>query len=210
MSHHTWIHKLARVTIVRPLVGTRVTPNHLTTLRVIFGVGAAGLLIVGDSFFSNLGAIAFLASMLLDRADGDYARLSGQTSPQGHMYDLISDTICNALIFVGLGIGLRGSDYGNDSILMGLGAGVAVSIILMLVIRIEKLKGARAAEVGNLFGFDADDAMLLVPIAILLGWSEPLLLAASIGAPAFVVIFVLLFWSKLRSAPQDNFDTDHK
>lgn len=210
MSHHTWIHKLARVTIVRPLVGTRVTPNHLTTLRAFFGIGAAGMLAVGDSFYSNLGAIAFLASMLLDRADGDYARLSGQTSPQGHMYDLISDTICNALIFVGLGVGLRGSDYGNSSILMGLGAGAAVSIILMLVIRIEKLEGARAAEVGNLFGFDADDAMLLVPIAILLGWSEPLLLAASIGAPAFVVIFVLLFWSKLRSAPQDNLDTDHK
>lgn len=194
MSHHTWIHKLARVTIVRPLVGTRVTPNHLTTTRVIVGVGAAGALAVEQPVY---GAIAFMVSMLLDRADGDYARLTGQTSPAGHKYDLISDTFCNALIFIGLGIGLRDSNYGSSAVLMGVLAGAAVAAILMLVIRIERLQGLRAAEIGNGFGFDADDAMLLVPLAILFGWSEPLLLAAAIGAPAFAVFFALLFRSKL-------------
>lgn len=210
MSHHTWIHKLARVTIVRPLVGTRVTPNHLTMLRLIVGMGAAGMLAVGQDTYVSIGAIAFLVSMLLDRADGDYARLTGQTSPQGHKYDLIADTLCNAAIFIGLGVGLRDDGYGVNAIMMGIIAGLAVSIILILVFRIEKLRGPRAAEIGNLFGFDADDAMLLVPIAILLGWSEPLLLAASIGAPVFTMIFVLLFWAKLRSAPSEEVPPSNK
>ena len=210
MSHHTWIHKLARVTIVRPLVGSSVRPNHITTLRMIVGITAAGALAVGQDNATIFGAIAFLISMLLDRADGDYARLTGQTSPQGHKYDLISDTVCNAAIFVGLGIGLRESEYGVSALLMGAVAGAAVAVILMLVIRIERLQGPRTAEIGNRLGFDADDAMLLVPIAILLGWSEPLLLAACVGAPAFAVVFVLLFRSKLRSPSTDGAEVSNK
>ena len=36
MSHHTWLHRIVRPA-VRPLVGTAVTPNHLTALRLITG-----------------------------------------------------------------------------------------------------------------------------------------------------------------------------
>lgn len=194
---------------MRPLVGSRVTPNHLTTARVVVGLGAAAALAVGQPDFSVYGAVAFMVSMLLDRADGDYARLTGQTSPAGHKYDLISDTCCNALIFVGLGIGLRNSEYGLNAPLMGALAGGAVAAILILVIRIERLQGLRAAEIGNGFGFDADDAMLLVPLAILLGWSEPLLLAAAIGAPVFAVFFALMFRSKLQAPKTETQDREN-
>ena len=36
LGHGSWTHRLARVAI-RPLLGTRVTPNHLTTLRLATG-----------------------------------------------------------------------------------------------------------------------------------------------------------------------------
>ncbi len=119
MSHNTWIHKIARATIVRPLAKTAVTPNQVTTVRIIAGIAAAGALAVGDASWSIVGGWLFMLSMLLDRADGDLARLTGRTSPGGHTYDLFADAFCNALIFVGLGIGLRESDYGLWAIPMG-------------------------------------------------------------------------------------------
>lgn len=198
MSHDTWIHKIARATIVRPLAKTPVTPNQLTTVRLIAGVGAAMAVAHGSVELANYGAVLFIISMLLDRADGDLARTTGRTSPGGHTYDLFADAFCNALIFIGLGIGLRFSETGLWSILLGFIAGGAIATILMLVIRIENLQGARAAEIGGLFGFDPDDAMLLIPVSILLGWSEGLLVAAAIGAPAFALFFPFMFRKRLR------------
>lgn len=199
MSHNTWLHKIARVAIVQPLAPTRVTPNHLTTVRIIAGVSAAVALSIGSPGWSAAGACLFIISMLLYRADGDLARLTGRTSPGGHTYDLFADALCNALIFVGLGIGLRGSDFGFWAIPMGLLAGGAVAMVLLLVVRIEALQGARAAEIGSFMGFDPDDAMLFVPLAILIGWHQGLLIAATIGAPAFALLFAVLFRRALRA-----------
>jgi len=198
MSHNTWIHKIARATIVRPLAKTPVTPNQVTTVRIVAGVSAAGSIAIGEPVWASVGAWLFMLSMLLDRADGDLARLTGRTSPGGHKYDLFADAFCNALIFVGLGIGLRDADGLVWAIPMGLLAGISVATILLLVIRIERLQGARAAELGGIFGFDPDDAMLAVPIMILLGWSSQLLVAACIGAPAFAILFIFLFRKALK------------
>ena len=198
MSHNTWFHKVARVAVVTPLAKTPVTPNHLTFVRLAAGLAAAGALAVGEETWRHWGAGLFVLSMLMDRADGDLARLTGRTSPWGHKLDLITDALCNTLIFVGLGIGLRGSEFGGWAIPMGLLAGGAVALILFLVLRIEALEGARAAEIGYVAGFDPDDAIIAVPVALWLGWAEGLLVAASIGAPAFAVFFVWLFWRKLK------------
>jgi len=196
MSHHTWIHRLARITIVTPLIGSSVKPNHLTTLRLTTGICAAGFLAVGEPPWQHIGAGAFLLAMLLDRADGDYARLTGQTSRGGHIYDLVADALCNALIFAGLGIGLRGGQYGSQAILMGLIAGIAIGVILWLVIRIEQLEGARAAELGSFSGFDPDDAMIIVPLCIWANVMEGLLVAAAVGTPAFAIFFNWFFRRK--------------
>ena len=200
MSHNTWLHRIARAAIVRPLMPTGITPNQLTTVRVAAGAAAATALAVGSGSWPAIGAGLFVFSILLDRADGDLARLTGQTSPGGHKYDLFADSFCNAAIFVGLGIGLDDGGEGLAAIPMGIIAGASVAAILLLVIRIERLRGARAAEIGGFMGFDPDDAMLVVPAAIALGWSEQLLLAAAIGAPVFALLFVYLFRRALKDA----------
>jgi len=192
MSHHTWIHSLTRP-CVKPLIDTPVTPNHITAVRLVTGLAAAGTLAVGGSPWTNLGAGLFVLSFLLDRADGELARLSGKTSPEGHKYDVITDSVCNALIFVGLGLSLRDSTFGLWAILLGLVAGVAVITVLAMVMKLESTQGQRAAELHGYDRFDPDDAMLLIPLAIWLGWSAPLLFAAAIGTPVFAVIFFLIF-----------------
>lgn len=179
MSHNTWIHRAVSV-VVQPLTATPVTPNQVTTLRLITGLAAAAL---------------FLVSMFLDRMDGQLARLTGKTSPHGHTYDLVSDALCNALAFVGLGVGLRAGEFGYWSAPMGLAAGLAITTILWLVMRMEQLHGQRAAELETAAGFDADDALLVVPLLIWLGLAEWLLVAASLGAP----VFALFMWIKFRA-----------
>ena len=70
MVGDSWTHRLARP-LVRPLVGTRVTPNHLTTLRLLTGLGACAALAVGDRGLEIWGGWLWLASALRDRADGE-------------------------------------------------------------------------------------------------------------------------------------------
>lgn len=199
MSHNTWLHRLARLG-VKPLVNTPVRPNHITTIRLGAGLYAAYAFSLGDQQSLIVGAWVFIASMLLDRADGDLARLSGKTSRFGHRYDLVSDSVCNALAFVGLGIGLRHTDLGQNAVALGCLAGLAIALILWLVIRVEANAGERSAEVAGANGFDPDDAMLAVPIAVLLGWSKGLVIAAAIGAPIFCLAMFVVFRKKLNRA----------
>jgi len=197
MSHNTWLHRISRVVIVKPLMATRITPNQLTFMRLITGAIAAYLVALGGSFFLDFGGLLFLISMFLDRADGDLARMSGKTSSFGHSFDLYSDSFCNTILFVGLGIGLRLGEYGDTAIIMGSLAGLSVGGILILVIKLETKLGARAGELGNFYGFDPDDVMIVIPILIWNDFSEELLLAASIGAPLFLIFFYFLYKFKM-------------
>jgi len=199
MSHNTWIHSLAR-TVVKPLVVSPVSPNHLTTVRLATGLGAAGALGVGYFPWPDVGAALFIFSMLMDRADGELARLSGETSPNGHKYDLIADSVCNALIFIGLGVSLRDGSYGYWAVPMGIAAGLAVTAVFFMVMRLEETQGPGAGELKSYARFDPDDAMLAIPIAIWCGWSTPLLLAAAIGAPIFAIIFYVIYKRRIRLA----------
>lgn len=199
MSHNTWIHRGVRA-FVRPLVDTPVTPNHLTTLRLAGGIAAAVAFGIGTSGWQQVGAVIFLIAMLLDRADGELARMSGKTSPWGHAYDLISDSLSNALAFVGIGVGYMAGPWGLWAGIMGLLAGGAIAAILWMVMRVEDAQGARAAELSGGAGFDPDDAMLIVPVAMLFGGGEVLLIAAAIGAPTFSLFFFWKFRAALRTS----------
>jgi phosphatidylglycerophosphate synthase len=186
ISHNTWIHRVARLA-VRPLARTNVTPNQITTLRLGSGLVAGAAFAMGDMTWTYWGSAFFVLAVLLDRADGDLARMTGRTSPWGHTYDLVSDAFCNAWAFVGIGIGLHGGVLGSWAIPLGVLAGLAIVAVLWLVIRIVAEQGPRAGELGGMAGFDADDAMLIVPLALCLGGAVPLLVAAALGAPLFAL-----------------------
>lgn len=192
MSHNTWIHRIVRVA-VRPLARTAVTPNQVTTVRLIVGLAAVAALAQGGTLWLTLGAGIFVLSLLLDRADGELARLSGKTSPWGHSYDLVSDALCNALAFVGLGVGLARGGAGDWMIALGLLAGTAITAILWLVMLVERQAGQRSAELQGAAGFDPDDAMLVLPLAVWLGAGDWLIMASAVGAPVFAVYMFVKF-----------------
>lgn len=197
MSHNTWAHRLVAVG-VRPLARTGVTPNQVTTLRLVTGLAAAAAFASGMPVWMAVGGGVYILSMLLDRADGMLARLTGKTSHWGHVYDLIADYTVTALLFVSIGIGLRGGGFGDAAIAMGLVAGTAVTIIFVMVQKIEAQLPKAGSAVPTAAGFDPDDTLFVVGPLAWLGWLEPFLLAAAVGAPVAAVITVIIYRARRR------------
>jgi phosphatidylglycerophosphate synthase len=184
MSHDTLIHRLVRP-CVRLIATTRVTPNQLTTLRLLTGLGAAALFARGHGIWFNAAGVLFLISMLFDRADGELARQTGQMSLAGYHYDIWSDCAANVAIFVGVGIGLAAPDtrLGVANIWLGGLAGFAIAILFweLYVLKLVSVQGYNLLN-GRLL-IDPDDAMVLVPILVWFGFAQPMLIAAAIVAP---------------------------
>ncbi len=82
----TWSHAAARI-LVRPLVGTRVRPNHITVMRLLTGAVACVLLALGGRSAEFWCGVLWLISAFLDRADGELARVGLMQSRTGHVFD---------------------------------------------------------------------------------------------------------------------------
>ncbi len=171
--------------MMRPLVNSPIRPNHITTLSLILGIGAALLFALGSPSLVALAPIAFILSRILDHADGELARLSGRTSRLGHKYDIVADFITTTILFVGIGFGEAAGPLGRLAPILGLGAGVCIALIYLLH------GGNRACGPGStdkqlrLGRFEIEDVLYITAPITWLGALTPYLVAASLGAPAF-------------------------
>ena len=199
MVGDSWTHKIARVCIL-PLVNTPITPNHLTTLRLITGVAACGLFAIGTTEWNLYGGILWILSAFLDRADGELARVSGKISPWGHKYDYFSDVFVTALFFIGIGIGLRNTIFWNVelglwTIVMGICATAGVITAEILAEKIDRArKDTGEKAYADFAGFDFDDVLYLFAPVVWLNLHQPFLIGASVGAP----VFALLTWYRFK------------
>jgi archaetidylinositol phosphate synthase len=198
----TWDARLAR-RLVTPLVGTFVTPNHLTTLRLLIGLAGALGLAHGGFVWTNSGALLIVLSNFVDHTDGELARISGKSSRIGHFYDLACDALVTILLFVGMGLGI-GAVHGAGRVLPGvfLGslAGVAVAVIFFLRMRIEDMEGKAGTKQASVAGFETEDVLYLLPLVTLTGVVTPFVVVASIGAPLFAVWVIVDYRRAVRRA----------
>ncbi len=171
--------------LIYPLRDTWVTPNHLTWVRLLFGILASLSFSQGGYFWTNLGAIFFVISNFLDHTDGELARLTGKMSKSGHYFDLASDAIVNIILFIGIGAGLMQSALGHWALHMGIVSGLAVAAIFYMRNEIEKSNGKDAARQPNIGIIEAEDILYLLPLITLTNGLIPFLILATIGAPAF-------------------------
>jgi phosphatidylglycerophosphate synthase len=189
MTPVLWDARLARY-LVTPLKDSRVTPNHLTTVRLLIGLAAAAAFTGGTYAWSNLAALLLVLSNFADHTDGELARLSGKTSRAGHFYDLASDACVTILLFVAMGIGISGKvrmSWPVSTGMLGAIAGGAIALIFSLRMRIEELAGKAATQQRSLHGFQTEDLLYLLPLVTLCNGVAPFLLAAAVGAPLFAV-----------------------
>jgi phosphatidylglycerophosphate synthase len=187
MTGTSWTHLIARV-LVRPLVGTWVRPNHLTTLRVITGVVACVFFALGTRAGMVWGGTFWLISAFLDRADGELARIGNMMSRGGHMYDYYADTAINAAFFLAIGLGLRYSWLGNWSLLLGLLTGVSMFLCSLFSEWLELRSPPGTRAYAGKWGFDPDDALSLMGPLAWLGWLSAVLVGASVGAPLMMTL----------------------
>ncbi|AOI75657.1 MULTISPECIES: CDP-alcohol phosphatidyltransferase family protein [Burkholderia] len=195
----TWDARLAR-SLVRPLVDTPVTPNHLTTVRLLIGLAGAWCLAHGGFGWSNAGAFLIVLSNFVDHTDGELARISGKSSKIGHFYDLAADALVTVALFVSMGVGIvaQGGQMAASPVLLGAVAGAAVALIFFLRMRIESIAGKAGTKQAFAGGFETEDVLYLLPIVTLVDGVEPFLLAASIGAPLFAAWVVIDWWRIVR------------
>ena len=177
MSHDTTIHRIVRPA-VRRIAPTGVTPNQLTTLRLVTGLIAAAGFAQGGEFWPRLGGVIFLLSLLLDRADGELARQTGRSSPLGYRYDLVCDCLATVATFIGIGFGLVGS-FGPGAILLGLIAGAGVCGLFWMLNVVKVAPVSTYQFWGGRLVVDTDDAMVFVPVLIWCGAAKLELIAAA-------------------------------
>jgi archaetidylinositol phosphate synthase len=193
VTQRPWDARLAR-RLVTPLKDSRATPNHLTTVRLAFGLAAAAAFLPGTYGWTNIGALLMVLSNFLDHTDGELARISGKSSRIGHIYDLASDAVVTILLFLAIGIGVAarvGPVLQMQPAVLGLVAGSAVALIFFLRMRIEAMAGKAASKQASLAGFETEDVLYLLPLVTVLNGLTPFLVAASIGAPLFAVWVVI-------------------
>lgn len=187
--------------LVAPLRDTAVTPNHLTTVRLLFGLLACAGLGIGGAWWSNIGAVCFAVSHFLDHTDGELARITGKSSRFGHIYDLASDVLVNVLLFVGIGIGQRHGDLGDWAIALGLLAGIAVAAIFHMRHEIELAVGKEEARQPNVGIFEAEDILYVLPLIALAGKLHIFLLLSAVGAPLFALWVLREYLALKRRLP---------
>lgn len=194
-ARRPWDAQLAR-RLVTPLADTRITPNHLTAVRLAVGLAGAAAFIPGTYLWSNVAALLLILSNFLDHADGELARISGKSSRAGHWFDLASDAIVTITLFVAMGVGVPDAAapaLGVPPQLVGTVAGAAVALIFFLRMRIEEMAGKGASRQASFGGFETEDVLYLLPLVTLCSGEWTFLLAASIGAPLFAVWVVIDF-----------------
>jgi len=195
-----WDARLAR-RLVAPLIDSWVTPNHLTTLRLLVGLAAAAAFLPGSYGWSNIAALLLVVSNFLDHTDGELARMSGKTSRIGHIYDLASDAAVTIILFIAIGVGVAakpGLQLTLPPAVLGLIAGTAIALIFYLRMRIEELLGKAATRQASLGGFETEDVLYLFPLATLSNALVPMLLAAAICAPLYAGWVVFDYQRVLR------------
>jgi phosphatidylglycerophosphate synthase len=209
IKHHTfggvaiqrpWDARLAQW-LVTPLKESWVTPNHLTTVRLIVGLVAAAAFIPGTYLWSNLAAVLLVVSNFLDHTDGELARMTGKTSRLGHLYDLASDSIVTILLFVAIGVGVAqrpGAGFEFSPVLIGAVVGIAIAFIFLLRMRIEDMAGKIATRQASLGGFETEDVLYLLPLATLCNCLAPLLKLAVFCAPLYAIWVVIEYRRAVR------------
>jgi phosphatidylglycerophosphate synthase len=193
----TWSHAAAR-TLVRPLVGTWVTPNYLTSLRLGTGVLACLLLARGGGTCELWSGLLWLFSAFLDRADGELARIGKMQSRGGHLYDYYTDVVLNSAFFLAAGINLRQGWLGSWAILVGAVACGAMLACCILAESYENSRGTGERVFEGRWGFQPDDALYLLPLFVWAHWLAPMLIAAAAVATVIAGVILTRYLLEMR------------
>ncbi|MCY3955831.1 MAG: NTP transferase domain-containing protein [Nitrospira sp.] len=120
------------------------SPNVITLLSMIIGLGGAACFATGSYAGGIAGALLFQLAVILDCCDGEVARLTFAESPFGQALDLVSDNIVHVAVFAGIAWGAYRENPVSSGYLPLFLGGIAVlstGVSLWCVSRVKSLKG---------------------------------------------------------------------
>lgn len=88
-----WIHRPLAYVVARTLYPTGISPNAVTFISILFGLGAGVSLFWTFPWHLQVGGSCIFLSAIFDCADGQLARLRGTSSAFGRMLDGVSDFV---------------------------------------------------------------------------------------------------------------------
>ncbi len=93
------------------LIKMRLTPNQITVLRFLVLIPPSAFLFTLNNYYANIAALTFYhLFVFLDVLDGKIAVIRGMCTRLGEMIDPPIDYIGHNLVFVGIIIGVLGSN----------------------------------------------------------------------------------------------------
>jgi phosphatidylglycerophosphate synthase len=116
--------------VTRLLAPTRVTPNQITVLMMLIGLGATALLLIDGLVGALAFALGIQVYLLLDCTDGELARWRRVTSARGVYLDRLSHYVVEAALFTMLGLRVGGS---VDSAWLSVGLATALLVVIAKV-----------------------------------------------------------------------------
>lgn len=107
-----------------------MSANAVTGMMIAAGWLAAASLVLGNVWGAVLAAVFAHVQMILDAADGEVARWRRTGSPRGIFLDRVAHTTTEALMPVGLGLGLA-RVHPEDS-WMWVAAGMSLAVLVLV------------------------------------------------------------------------------
>ena len=186
----SWSHRAVRP-LVPALIRARVTPNQVTAAHLTVGLVAVAATAWGSEATRLAGGGLWLVSCLLDRLDGELARIGDMCSPEGARLDEAVDRWTGALFLLGLGLSVHGGAHPWLGAACGLAAFAAQQANCLVADRFDALSPSGDKVIPSWGGFDADDGLYVLgplawlPAGLRLGAAE----LAAVGTSLFLVLF---------------------
>lgn len=197
--------------LTRFFLRTPITPNQITTISLVCGIGAGWLLAQGRWGAGLVAACLLQLSYVLDNCDGEIARLKGLSSAWGSWYDTIVDGVVHTCFFAGMAAGLYRVEPVAKWMILGWMALTGV-FCCYAVTYLEKWRQFGPAVFGHPDAFgprahrtvdtivrelSRGDFSHVAFVALLFGWTPWLMWAAAIGSHVYWVSDLAINWKAI-------------
>ncbi|NKB80431.1 MAG: hypothetical protein GKS05_00755 [Nitrospirales bacterium] len=196
--------------LTRLFIRFRFTPNMITMLSLMIGLGSAGCFGWGSYQMGLLGALLFQLSVIVDCCDGEVARITFSESSFGQELDIMADNIVHIAIFAGIAWGSFVQGVWSASLLPLVFGGIAMAanglsfwgVQRVRFLQAKPLRWSRIPEwaqtrlewlLSKVANRDFSIVVMVCAIFSLLPW---FLFLSAIGASLFAVI---LHWTLRRA-----------
>ena len=181
------------------LVKTGLHPNWFTIMGM--SIGLLGAWFISQPGYSQrlLGSLLFVFCIMVDGVDGEIARLTLKDSTFGHYFDIVTDNIVHAAIFVALPVSFY-RETGNNIYLKSLwilliGVAFAAFSAYYCIFRVEHRYNKKILTVFDKLA--SRDFAYLIALLALINKLQWFLWGATFGSYLFGIILWILY---LRSS----------